>query len=243
VRSNLPSDLSFARGYGDHHFVCTQTGTCSGAIIEPGDSASIVFQMGLSRLARGGHEIIFGTRADPDNAIIEQNESNNQASAATVTQALIEPLVNYRLTADSDLREVFTIAKQNGFTFTATSLDKDMTGKPVSCWIGTPDGNQGTPLMGAMSGVPPIGTEFRCLYEFFGKTKKLATGWQLISTEWTSGWGSSSAYVEAPVPSSGSAFFSRQLRWNSPISGDGREWITSITLKGPVDANWRDAFR
>jgi hypothetical protein len=172
------------------------------------------------------------------------NEANNQASAAATTQAAVAPVVDYRLTAQSDLNELFKMAKANGFEFHASSLDKDILGNPVRCNISFPEpGENTTPMMGAFSGAPPLGGELRCYYEFFGRNKKLAAGWQLRATEWSSSPYESASYVNPPDPSSGTAYFSRQTKWSSPLSTDARTWLESITLRGPVDANWRDAFR
>ena len=247
LRSALPADLVFSSIRADRGFVCSRSGTamnCAGGALSAGDSATIRLVMSLALTARSGHQILLGTQVDPDNTLRESNESNNTAAAVAMTEAAVAPVAVYRLTAANDLAELFQLAKANGFEFRASSLDKDILGNPVKCWIGmpSPDGRN-KPLMGARSDVPPLGGEFRCHYEFFGRTKMLAAGWQLLSTEWTTGLGSSWGYVEAPKSTSGNAFFSTQARWSLPVSTDGRQWITALTLRGPVASDWRDAFR
>jgi len=199
--------------------------------------------MSLALAAHSGHEIVFGTKVDPDNSINESNEANNQASAAATTEAAVAPVVDYKLTASRDLNELFQLAKANGFEFHASSLDKDILGHPVRCNITFPDpGANSTPMLGAFSDAPPLNTELRCFYTLFGN-RKLAAGWQLRATGWSNSDYSTTAYVDAPIPSSGSAYFTMQTRWSSPVSTNAREWLESITLRGPVDADWRNAFR
>lgn len=198
--------------------------------------------MALALAAQSGHPIVYGATVDPANAIAESNEVNNSAGATATTQAAVAPIVDYRIGTNAELVEMFNLAEANGFEFKASSSDKDVLGNPVKCWF-----QHGTFVsQAAEAGLPLPGTALHCMYEWFGRTKKLAAGWQLRSVEFEDPLAvfGGTGFVEPPNPASGSPFFSRQLTWTDllPMSHAYQD-LTAVTLRGPVSANWRDAFK
>lgn len=91
VRHSLPADLTFVSNRSDHGFSCSRVGTaltCSSGTVAVGDSATFTIVMSLPLAAASGHEILFNANVDPGNSIVESNETNNQAAAATTTEAV-----------------------------------------------------------------------------------------------------------------------------------------------------------
>jgi uncharacterized repeat protein (TIGR01451 family) len=244
LRHALPVDLTYVSTTSDHGFVCTRSGTtvnCVSGTIASGDSATVRIVMALASTAQSGHPIVYGATVDPANAIAESNEANNQAAAVATTQAAVA-LTDYRVTTVTQLVEMFNLAEANGFEFKSFSSDKDALGNPVKCWI-----QHGSVIgLAAEAGLPLPGFPLTCVYEWFGRTRKLATGWQLRSVEFGSTLAIfiSVGFVEPPNPSSGTAFFSRRLTWADalPMSHAYQD-LVAVTLRGPVGADWRDAFR
>jgi uncharacterized repeat protein (TIGR01451 family) len=245
LRHALPADLTYVSSAADRGFVCSRSGTtvnCASGAIAAGDSATVRIVMALALAAQSGHPVVYGATVDPANAIAESNEANNSAGASATTQAAIAPIVDYRISTLTELVEMFNLAEASGFEFKSWSTDKDALGNLVKCWI-----QHGSVMsMAAEAGLPLPGTVLHCMYEWFGRTKKLAAGWQLRSVEFAPPLAifASTGFVEPPNPASGTAFFSRQLTWTDllPMSHAYQD-LTAVTLRGPVSANWRDAFK
>jgi uncharacterized repeat protein (TIGR01451 family) len=90
VRNSISSNLTFLLVDANKGFVCTRSGTtinCPSGVLAAHDSATIRIETWLSSATTSGHDILFGAKADPGNTIPESNETNNEAAAATVTQA------------------------------------------------------------------------------------------------------------------------------------------------------------
>jgi hypothetical protein len=105
VRNSISGDLTHLLTDSNNGFVCTRSGTtvnCSSPALAAGDSARIRIETWLSSGASSGHDILFGTKADPNNTIAESNETNNQAAAATITQAAPPRLAEESLASRGD---------------------------------------------------------------------------------------------------------------------------------------------
>jgi hypothetical protein len=210
--------------------------------VSAGQSATIRIVTRLPLTAVSGHEILFTTKVDPNNAIPESNETNNQASAVATTSAVVAPTVDYNVTSSAELSELFRVAHANGLQMLAFIRDADHFVCPLFFQTLTDT----APLLRVEYKSPLLGLEGICVFELFsgrnsGRTR-LATGWQLNDAQWEfttmvpldGSW----RYV-TPVPvGTGNALFAIQM-----VSRAGADLrLKSIRLRGPAGRTWRDAF-
>jgi uncharacterized repeat protein (TIGR01451 family) len=247
VQNTISSDLEFVSATIGPLFniSCSQSGTtvtCTLPLVSAGQSATIRIVTRLPLTAVSGHEILFTTKVDPNNAIPESNETNNQASAVATTSAVVAPTVDYNVTSSAELSELFRVAHANGLQMLAFIRDADHFVCPLFFQTLTDT----APLLRVEYKSPLLGLEGICVFELFsgrnsGRTR-LATGWQLNDVQWEfttmvpldGSW----RYV-TPVPvGTGNALFAIQM-----VSRAGADLrLKSIRLRGPAGRTWRDAF-
>lgn len=249
VRNEFSENLDFVSVQATHGFECLRTGilvTCDDGDLPAGATATITIRARLPMSANPGHSLVFGTQADPDDAIEETNENNNTAGA--FAQTAPPPLVEHAVSSG----HVMDVARERGYIF------EDRVQPLRNGWCDIQMNNEGTDGYGFSRQGRPRYAALRaahledvrqvptCEFRLF-QGGKLSPGWSMkvelaekpgfVSSTHPTSWTSDPSFVVV-IQSTGACGDNEPL-WDCYRDG---AMVYDITLRGPEGQNWPAAI-